>query len=80
MGAILIGAVGSAMHVSTHIYTPSTLKLDYQHRLYGVTNVQIYFYARKYQRDRMFLKCIVVFLWYVKSQGEVATAVESAMK
>ncbi|KAF8347237.1 hypothetical protein F5887DRAFT_916001 [Amanita rubescens] len=31
--------------------------------LYGVTNVQIYFYARKYQRDRMFLKYIVVFLW-----------------
>ena len=37
------------------------------HRLYGATNVQVYFYFRKYPKDRMILRCIVPFLWYVRS-------------
>ena len=34
-------------------------------RLYGITNVQVYFYVRKYRQDRTMLKCVVAFLWYV---------------
>ena len=40
--------------------------LDVHQRLYGITNVQVYFYIRKYRRDRTMLKCVVAFLWYVK--------------
>ena len=42
----------------------------YQDRLYGVTNVQIYFYVRKYRRDRMMLKCAVALLWWVNFLGK----------
>ncbi|KAF8347233.1 hypothetical protein F5887DRAFT_1157825 [Amanita rubescens] len=31
--------------------------------LYGATNVQVYFYYRKYPKDRIILRCIVPFLW-----------------
>ena len=41
--------------------------LYFHHRLYGATNVQVYFYFRKYPKDRMILRCIVPFIWYVRS-------------
>ncbi|KAF8347234.1 hypothetical protein F5887DRAFT_915998 [Amanita rubescens] len=50
LGALYLGVVGAAM-------------LDHLHRLYGTTNVQIYFYIRKYREDRTWLKCAVAFLW-----------------
>lgn len=46
-------------------------------RLYGATNVQIYFYIRKYREDRTWLKCAVAFLWYVGS-GHVEMVLEGA--
>ncbi|KAF8333282.1 hypothetical protein F5887DRAFT_683710 [Amanita rubescens] len=33
--------------------------------LYGVTNVQVYFYVRNYRQDKIVLKCLVAFLWYI---------------
>ena len=33
-------------------------------RLFGATNIQIYFYFRNYTQDRIALKCTVIFLWY----------------
>ncbi len=47
-------------------------------RLYGITNVQIYFYVRKYREDRTWLKCAVAFLWYVGS-GDVEMALDDVV-
>lgn len=33
-------------------------------RLFGITNIQTYFYFRNYKQDWIFQKCMVVYLWY----------------
>jgi len=43
---------------------------------YGVTNVQVYFYIRKYRQDRTVLKCVVAFLWMMDTLHMVFTIVE----
>jgi hypothetical protein len=53
--------------------------IDYNHRLYGATNVQVYFYYRKYPKDRIILRCIVPFLWYVRSWDDEPTFLKNAI-
>lgn len=45
------------------MYMPDSLS-PCIYRLFGATNLQIYFYFRNYKEDAIFQKCAVIFLWY----------------
>lgn len=66
LGALYLGGTGAAMYVSnahSFMYIPDSLS-PCIYRLFGATNLQIYFYFRNYKEDAIFQKCAVIFLWY----------------
>lgn len=64
-GAGLIGLVVAVMYIYHDCLQDPAFSAQAMHlRLYGITNVQTYYYALNYKHDPSLTKLMVAVLWY----------------
>lgn len=65
LGPCYLSAMGTAMYMTiTNWYIYIVHSLPYTSRLFGINNLQVYFYFRSYKQDGTFQKFLVFYIWY----------------
>lgn len=65
LGPCFLSAMGTAMYVPIAYWCIHTVhSLPCASRLFGINNLQVYFYFRNYKQDGTFQKFLVYYLWY----------------
>ena len=81
LGAVYLGGTGAAMYVFIeYFWILIRYAVHSACRLFGTTNLQVYFYFRNYKQDGVCQKCVVIFLWYDKTRDCVWAITEGSTR